>query len=449
MKTEQQIRQWAKSHTVHENDVHAIMGYLTALNFEIYNDIEFNLGAKKECFDSFVDWFESDILSDYKKANELFRKIMDSVITGDKNITFEHIPDNSNIKPKFRGIEPDYTLLLRLESEKETETHKGVIDAFVKELEKTRKEYDNTLYGSIQGFNGSVTEALNQTATGMYKLVNDLKKGGGLFYKDSVKPTPEHKYKVGDWVRHYEDGLFVVKSLLPYNAYFCESMGNSHFKSLATTENHLEPATPKEGEFWRLYDLKDNCYFIVNEVLNNDYLGYSYCEENKVVLMYYMHDSYLVLSRPATSEEKQQLIKAVEDKYNKTWNGTEWVDCFKKGDYVVQNKSVRIYLDTCTHINGLGEIGKDSNIPSRYASILESKAFDISLNSIGKLFNPKTLELEEILKVGDMVIYYDTDNKADAKISILHKIYSDRLYKYQVTGSKYLWECAIKFTSER
>lgn len=454
MKNEQQIRQWAKSHTVHINDVHAIMGYLTAIEAEIENDITFNTGAKKECFDSFVEWFEKDskiliitpskqfqnkLLGYMSNGTQIWQQMQPMI---DK-IEFKHIPDNNNVKPKFKGVEPDYTLLLRLESEKETETHKGVIDAFVKELENTRKEYDNTLYGSIQDFNGSVAEALNETATGMFKLVNDLNKNGGLFSKETVS-EPNNKYKVGDWVRT-KDGKLLSISLLGIG--INNSIEYAHFYEIPTVIpiSNLEPAIPKEGEFWyfklKVGFEKEISFMEAEEEHSYCLNGIELCNHfDKYVMSYWDY-------RPATEAEKNQLIKAVKDKYNKTWNGKEWVDMYKKGDYVMQNKAVRIYLDICSHINSMGEICKDSNIVERYASPLESRCFDISLKSIGKRFNPETLELEDILKVGDMVIAWYGDFKMCAVVGILDDIRADNDSPYWVGGD---WrKNAIKYISEQ
>ena len=175
---------------------------------------------------------------------------------------------------------------------------------------------------------------------------------------------------------------------------------------------------------------------------------------------HYGDDKDITLLRPATEAEKNQLIKAVEDKYKKTWNGEEWVDMkpvFKRGDYIyARDNVICIVKEIKDEINyiacyGFHILAFNDTFPitecMRLATEYERKQLDDALAKEGKRFNPQTKELENILKVGDMVIAWYGNLKEMAIIGTLGEIRADNDSPYWVGGD---WrKNAIKYTSEQ
>lgn len=177
-----------------------------------------------------------------------------------------------------------------------------------------------------------------------------------------------------------------------------------------------EQYTPKEGEF---------AY-----VKTNKGSEYIYCKQGERYITSKLYslrldviqvsdmtecvcfDIYILSHRPATEAEKQQLTKAVEEKYKKTWNGKDWVDVkpeFKRGDFIKSTSDrgsffIHIFgADRISYGNRIGLSGVCINVHDEdiytihsIATPEERELLEDALAEAGKRYNAETLEIEDI-----------------------------------------------------
>lgn len=139
--------------------------------------------------------------------------------------------------------------------------------------------------------------------------------------KQESKPQP--KYKSGDWVR-LERRILEVERWGITNGDVSYTLKD--FPSVVP-ENHLEPATPKEGEFW---DIRTDANLVVTmyieKVSDCRIQGININSFDSNVGKGYVLKKYIDKYSPSTELQKQKLINRVEQATAKTFNGKEWVD---------------------------------------------------------------------------------------------------------------------------
>lgn len=277
-----------------------------------------------------------------------------------------------------------------------------------------------------------------------------------------IPSTNTPKFKIGDWVKHK-----INSKLYKLIGCFQESHLFYVLKDLEDnivheSSDNFEIATPEKDEFWYIETSGVKAIYQFKKVAGYKYTGIKYCynltdNSTSIDIPFGSHfgdDKDITLLRPATKSEEQQLIKVIEKDYKVTWNGKEWVDCFKKGDYVYgQNYhcwSISIYGTNIVLFNAISlQIDSEQKAysPERICTDKEMQLLNSALTKAGKRFNPEILKLEDIPKIGDVVIVWDS-NKKSAFVSILKDIRLYNIYPY-ITINERIYLNAIKFISEQ
>jgi len=110
------------------------------------------------------------------------------------------------------------------------------------------------------------------------------------------------------------------------------------------------------------------------------------------------------------------------------------------------NKAIDFYFDLVKQAGLIIDSAfvMEINVIARLATEEEKQKLFDSLENNGKKWNPETKQIEDILKVGDLAIFWD-DEKCKANINTLTNIYkSDSTYK---SNDGHLFYNAIKCTS--
>ncbi len=150
------------------------------------------------------------------------------------------------------------------------------------------------------------------------------------------------KYKKGDLVR-YEDDVFCIESVeFLFDKYVYRISGIKYLVG----EQYIEPYYPKQGEFYACETQGSNIHIRNCKQICDDriYADFSIGGSGLLLDYGYILNSDVLSYRPLSEQEKQQLIKAVEDKYNKTWNGKKWVDMINIDKKAEKLKEILEYL---------------------------------------------------------------------------------------------------------
>lgn len=134
-----------------------------------------------------------------------------------------------------------------------------------------------------------------------------------------------------------------------------------------------------------------------------------------------------------------------EYKESKQNNG---IAIFKSKD----NKYINLYIDLLSVYGLIDDLPcvTKNKIISRLATEEEKQKLFYALEKSGKRWNPKTKQIEDILKVGDICIFWDND-KSRAIISTLLENHPENLFPnktYKSSNCGWCWYAkAIKCTS--
>ena len=85
-----------------------------------------------------------------------------------------------------------------------------------------------------------------------------------------------------------------------------------------------------------------------------------------------------------------------------------------------------------------------SYLSFRYATEDEKQLLIDAMKKDGKRWNAEAMEIEDILKNGDLAIFWDYDKEDDAII----RLYDKKDHRYHRDSSDIPWENAIKFESK-
>ena len=87
------------------------------------------------------------------------------------------------------------------------------------------------------------------------------------------------------------------------------------------------------------------------------------------------------------------------------------------------NGAIDFYFDLVKQVGLLiySAFVKETNVIARLATEKEKQNMFDALKSEGKMWNPETKQIEDILKVGDLAIFWD-DKEKDAIISTIYEI---------------------------
>ncbi len=302
MKTPKQIKEWLSPKSMYDSDLNRIVGYLEGQGYDLDNIFPLNKKVKQEpmsslVYDKFKEWIESD---DVDKTKFL----------------------------SFGDISDAMTILLHTFDEdwEETATSETKVNKpKFKRGQKVQLKGQETIY---------TVKAIHRKANGGYRY--DLV--GGDYYcrfvreskvEEYVRPIPKvekpplgrdiPKFKVGDWVRII-DGCGSSSGVCFQIKGFCDSDGDiiAKTKELSPLDgisiSLLELYEPKEGEFYWVEANLSGVYIVCKPYAF--YIG----EHVQSLCSVGGYNDKLYTRHPATPDEKVKLIKAVEDKYNKTFN---------------------------------------------------------------------------------------------------------------------------------
>ncbi len=315
MKTEQEIKEWIETHNLQTSTINAIRGFIHGAKLNISDVFPCETAdyvGKSDTFEDFIEWFNSEPKKEFgeKHLGEPqmltikmdVEPVMDMLESFKKDL--EHMI--SVPKPKFKV------------NDKVVRKGKGDKVFEVKKILPIKKNSIRYLCVAEDGtFMHGVRESKLEA------------------YVEGKCP-----FQVGQWVRNKENNkVFQVDAVFnsidgwvirecPYLFHFAE---------------RLEEYVPKEGEFF--VSKCDNTFISYSDVLNKKdeiITPYCYCIDTDMPEKTFK-DNITPLSynlRPASEEEKQLLIKKVEEKFNQTWDEEKkvWVDVpnkFKAGDYAV------------------------------------------------------------------------------------------------------------------
>jgi hypothetical protein len=162
-------------------------------------------------------------------------------------------------------------------------------------------------------------------------------------------------------------------------------------------------------------------------------------ELNKKVTSIEVGDNKIIINL-----EKQYIPDEGEYFYVKTkYYGFEYIAIKRMGNKIT-DKYVSVSLDTrVTDYSGRCASDKDIDI-IRPATAEEKELLDRGLENRAKKWNPETMQIEDVPKVGDFCIFWDTSKKS-AKCAILEEITINCFYPYKSSCGSYA-NC-IKFQS--
>lgn len=440
MKSKKEIREWLENHSIeNQTERFAIKGFIHSQGYNtgFIKPVAYTLNKDKVTFSDFKRWFEGVGEVKYIPKTEFKAK--------KSEMPWYHVLATAplvqaKVFAQFNPITEQY---------KNNNTMKN--KTLTVDIETARRWYS--------------------TGSELKELALSLFKKEELSGEEKKQP----KFKVGDWVRYKSIcGDIVEINLETDRIVYCIDIGKGC--KVYAFEYELKPYYPKEGEFCACETYSRTTHIINCKNITDDRIRGSY---NLSIISRFppcYKDGYILnrdisIFRPATEQEKKQLIKAVEAEYKKTWNGKEWVDIyhkFKKGDYLynAHYNAVFIfekYYDLSISAIAYHQIGEcaewfdiyaqrfiNINETIRLATPDEIKRLNNALEKAGKRFNKETLELEDILKVGDLVIAWGNDPKKavicelleiDNSTTMPHRTYaygwSSKVIKWDGTKEQY------------
>ncbi len=264
----------------------------------------------------------------------------------------------------------------------------------------TLENESKTITMEQKQFNEGDKVLLNGNAENIYvisKVIHNYRGQGGCRYhlrkeneeygsnlsfvrgsKLSAYEGKECYVKAGDWVRSLDNNEVFQVANIGYDTicklFYVED--NTDIKSY-----NIEPYSPKEGEFVSVSNVQ-------NRWIRQWNGGYEYSVGCKDAFMSYKQPTTITELRPATEEEKQILIKVVEDKFSKTYceKTKEWVDV-NKGTIEVE-LVVKPIMDFVTEVRNKTEEYANANA-ERFRQIAEANKEVVELLvKVGVLQDP-------------------------------------------------------------
>lgn len=148
-------------------------------------------------------------------------------------------------------------------------------------------------------------------------------------------------------------------------------------------------------------------------------------------------------------EEERYIPKEGEYFYLKCTYGKEFIAIKKEGKYITTRYgSYRINGGILFISEDDGYVCTDNQIAEiRPATEDERILLDKALHEKGKKWNPETMQIETLTKVGDFCIFWN-DDKSLARCGVLSEIDPTREFPYQINYGIYFGNCILFQSTE-
>jgi hypothetical protein len=166
-------------------------------------------------------------------------------------------------------------------------------------------------------------------------------------------------------------------------------------------------------------------------------------ELNKKVASIEVADDKIIINL-----EQKYIPKEGEYFYVETKEGSKFIGIKKKGDNITRrycscDAEYSMYSEIYVNEGRICDYDKIKEI--RPATKEEVDLFDKTLQRHNRKWNPETMQIEDLPKVGDFCIFWDND-KSEARCGILVEIYTTLNYPYSINYDVYFKNC-IPFKS--